>query len=391
MAAVTHSYYPPDLLPQPFCVSRGANDLLFTEDGKPYIDLLSGSGTAFLGHANPAIARTLKEQLDALWNTGAVPTRLGSEAGAAVEEFFPPSHRLAMLYSTGMEAVEFALRVARQVTGRRGVVGFDGCMHGKSMATAALGWANELVTLPDFRRLPYLPERSEEVILEHVRSALATHSVSAVVLEPLLGSRGGYIPSRQFVEQVSTLCVEHGSLFVMDEIFTGFYRTGPAFLHQALGVAPDIVLIGKAMGNGFPVSGVVVDRRYPIDASMLPGSTFAGNPLAASAVLATLREMRANNLPEKVAKIEGTILNALSGLGELGVALRGKGALWILDLPRSMPVSAVMSHILRSGVIVSQTASFIRLLPAATISLAHLTDACRVIGEACQAQSRTGR
>lgn len=391
MAAMTYSYYPPDVLPERFCVTRGANDLLFAEDGKQYIDLLSGSGTVFLGHANPAIARKIQEQLDALWNTGAVPTRLGSEARAAVEEFFPPSHRLAVFYSTGMEAVEFALRIARQVTGRKGVVGFNGCMHGKSMATARLGWPNELVTLPDFHSLPYLPQHSEEAILEDVRSALAAYSISAVFLEPLLGSRGGYIPSRQFAEQLSSICAEYGSLFVMDEIFTGFYRTGAPFLHQELGVTPDMVLVGKAMGNGFPVSGVVVDRRYPIEAGMLPGSTFAGNPLAASAVLAALGEMRAHDMPAKVGKIEETILTTLQDLGELGIALRGKGALWILELPTSMRVPDVMARILQDGVIVSTTANFIRLLPAATISLDHLTEACGVIRQACGAHSGTGQ
>ena len=388
---MTYSYYPPDVLPQRFCVTRGANDLLFTEDGKQYIDLLSGSGTVFLGHANPAIASTIKAQLDALWNTGAVPTRLGIEVRAAIEDFFPPSHGVAVLYSTGMEAVEFALRVARQVTGRKGVVGFNGCMHGKSMATARLGWPNKLVTLPDFHSLPYLPEHREEVILEHVQEVLATDSISAVFLEPLLGSRGGYIPSRRFVEQVSSLCAEHGSLLVMDEIFTGFHRTGPAFLHQELGVVPDIVLIGKAMGNGFPVSGVVMDRRFPIDGSMLPGSTFAGNPLAASAVLATLREMRAINVAEKVRVIERTILSSLNDLERMGVALRGKGALWVLELPTSMSVPDVMGRILRDGVLVSPTANFIRLLPTATISLARLEEACGIIRHACRGEAGIGR
>jgi acetylornithine/succinyldiaminopimelate/putrescine aminotransferase len=367
------------------------NDLLLTEDRKQYIDLLSGSGTVFLGHANPAIARAVKEQLDALWGAGALPTRVGGEARAAVEQFLPPSHGLAVFYSTGMEAVEFALRVARRVTGRKGVVGFNGCMHGKSMAAARLGWPNPLATLPDFHSLPYLPERSEGEILESVRSVLATESIAAVFLEPLLGSRGGYIPSRHFAEQLSSLCAEHGSLLVMDEIFTGFYRTGSLFLHQELGVTPDILLIGKAMGNGFPVSAVVVDRRYPIEGSMLPGSTFAGNPLAASAVVATLREMRANDMPAKVRKIEQTILAGLNDLTGLGIALRGKGALWILELPTSMRAPDVMARILRDGVIVSPTANYIRLLPAATITVEHLTQACGVIRAACQAQSGSGR
>src|SRR5262245_7737620 len=230
------SNHPGDLLPPSFCVTGAANDLLFTQDGKQYIDLLSGSGTVFLGHANRAIAARVQRQLDAVWSTGAVPTCVGLEAKAAVDRLVPASHQLAVLYSTGMEAAEFALRVARQASGRRGVIGFDGSMHGKSMATARLAWPNELVTLPDFHRLPYLQSQTEPAILEQLMSVLREESTSAVFIEPLLGSSGGHIPSRDFMTQVASLCARHGTLLVLDEILTGFYRTGSRFLHQDWGI-----------------------------------------------------------------------------------------------------------------------------------------------------------
>src|SRR5688500_9891003 len=155
MAATTYSYFPPNVLPEGFCISRGDNDLLFADDGKRYIDLLSGSGTVFLGHVNPAIVHAVQKQLETLWTTAAaVPTVIGNDAREAVEKFFPPSHQLVVSYSTGMEAVEFAIRVARHATGRKGIVGFTGGMHGKSMAAARLGWPNALATLPDFVSLP---------------------------------------------------------------------------------------------------------------------------------------------------------------------------------------------------------------------------------------------
>jgi acetylornithine/succinyldiaminopimelate/putrescine aminotransferase len=388
MVSTTRSFFPPDVLPKGFCVKRGANDLLFTEDGQKYIDLMNGSGTVFLGHANPTIARKIAEQLNVLWNTGAIPTRIVGEARQAVDKFFPQSHRLAILYSTGMEAVEFAIRVARRVTGRRGIVGFNGSMHGKSMAAAKLGWPNDLATLPDLHSLTYLPDHSEDEVLDDVRKALATGSIAAVFLEPLLGSRGGYIPSRQFAERLASHCAESGSLLVMDEIFTGFHRTGTPFLHHELGVTPDIVLVGKAMGNGFPVSGVVVDTRRIIEPSMLPGSTFAGNPLAASAIVATLGEMEAYDVQNKVVKIQDTIQSSLNDLAGVGVQLRGKGALWVLEFPTAARVNEVMRRIVLSGVLASPTANFIRLLPAATISSAHLRTACGVIRAACQTPPR---
>lgn len=380
----TYSYYPPDTLPPGFCITSGANDVFVTSDGKQYIDLLSGSGTVFLGHGNRAIARRLQSELESVWNVGALRTRARDQAWAAVESFFPDSYELAVMYSTGMEAVEFAIRVARQATRRREVVGFNGSMHGKSMATARLGWPNSLVTMPDFHSLTYLPEVSEEEVLDRVGRLVATDRVAAVFLEPLLGSRGGHIPSREFALQLAKTCADHGTLLVVDEIFTGFYRTGEPFLHQALGLVPDIVLIGKAMGNGFPVSAVVVQRQYPIESSMLPGSTYAGNALASAVVVATLAEMKALDLPNKVHAMERTIRRSLGRLSGMGIALRGKGALWLLEFPSPMRVPRVLAEIVGNGVMVSPTANYIRLLPAATITEAHLTDACDVIVRACE-------
>lgn len=373
-----------DLLPEGFRVARAANDLLFSEDGDRYIDLLCGCGAAFLGHAAPGIVSRVQEQLAAVWITGALPTDIAREATAAVETFFPASHRLAGLYSTGMEAAEFALRIARHATGRSGVVGFEHCMHGKSTATASLGWQSDLVHLPDFQRLPYLPLASEVGILERLQDALAGHSIAAVFVEPILGSSGGHLASPRLLQQMSALCNDTGTLLVVDEIFSGFHRTGEAFLHQELGVTPDIVLIGKAMGNGFPVSGVILDRRYAIEPVMLPGSTYAGNPLAAAAVAATLQELRSVDRRAQVAEIEQILSAQLKSLRELGIVVRGKGALFVLELPPSLPIRELVARIVRAGVIVSPTASFVRLLPPATIPADHLVEACEIIQRACR-------
>lgn len=376
-----------DTLPEDLQVARAENDLVFTEDGRRYIDLLCGCGAIFLGHGVPAIVDTVQAQLERVWLTGAVPTGAALEATRTIEEFFPSSHRLAALYSTGMEAAEFALRIARHTTGRSGVIGFQGCMHGKSAATASLGWPNDLVSLPDFHCLPYLPGSSDAEILHHLKDTLATHPISAVLIEPMLGSSGGHLASANLVQQIADLCRTHGSLLVFDEIFTGFHRTGKTFLYEELGVMPDVVLIGKAMGSGFPVSGVILDRRHEIRPAMLPGSTYAGNPLAAAAVTATLREMRATDRPAQVAEIERILGARLEGLQELGIAVRGRGALWVLEVPDNLPVARLVTRIAEGGVIVSPTARFVRLLPPASVRPEHLREACEVIEGACRALS----
>lgn len=363
-------------------IARAANDLVFAEDGQRYIDLFCGSGTVFLGHAHPEIAAAVHDQLSKVWITGVVPTRVRSEAETLVERFFPPTHRLAGLYSTGMEAAEFALRLARVATRRRGAVGFERCMHGKSTATACLAWPSDYVRLADWSRIPYVGQWSEARILERLATVLASETVSAVFVEPLQGSGGGHLASPGFFQEVARLCAAHGSLLAVDEILTGFHRTGDPFLHQTLGVTPDIVLIGKAMGNGFPVSGVVVDRTIDITPEMLPGSTFSGNPLAAAAVAATLSQMQNLPLRSAVAQIGDVIATTLNPLKDAGVALRGLGAMWVLEFPPDVNVTDVAERILRAGVVVSVVGCYIRLLPPATIPQDHLVRACTAVRDA---------
>jgi acetylornithine/succinyldiaminopimelate/putrescine aminotransferase len=373
----------------PLRISRAENDRLFDEEGRSYIDLFSAHGTAWLGHADPDIAEAIASQLGRVWVTGGLETDVAAQARALVEGFFPPSHRLAALYSTGMEAAEFALRVARTATGRNGAVGFARAMHGKSMATAYLGWDNDDdLRLPDFVRLPFVPDRPEAQILEKLADVLASRPISAVFVEPIQGCGGGHSASSPFYREVARLCADHGALLVFDEILTGFYRTGSPFVFSDLGLVPDLILVGKAMGGGFPVSGVVADERYPITKAMLPGSTYAGNPLASAAVVATLTKLRGLDILGRVAAIERAIVEGLSPLERVGVALRGKGALWILELPAGWDVEAVVFEIYRRGVAVGYAGRHLRILPAATIDPGRLAWACAIIREELSRERR---
>ena len=356
--------------------------MLFAADGQRYIDLFSAHGTTWLGHGNKDIVAGIAEQLQGVWITGGLETPVGMEARSMVEGFFPPSHGLGGLYSTGMEAAEFAIRLARVVTAKNGVVGFENSMHGKSLATAFLGWDNkDNLHLPCFHRLPFVQRCTEEEILNRLEEVLTRQPVSAVFVEPLQGSGGGHMASKRFYAEVFSLCQAHGALLVFDEILTGFFRTGPPFFFSELDFVPDIILIGKSLGNGFPVSGVVVNRKYPIHKGMLPGSTYAGNPLASAAVLATLGQMRSMNLPEKVTLIEKTITGCLGRLAEIDIPVRGRGALWIVEVPATLNVEEIVWNIYSAGVCVGYTGHQIRILPAATITMTNLERACAVVTE----------
>ena len=366
----------------PVRIARAENDILFTEDGQRCIDMFSAHGTTWLGHGNRDITARIVEQLDKVWVTGGLETPVSIEAKVMVESFFPSSHELCGLYSTGMEAAEFAIRIARVVTKRNGVIGFEQSMHGKSLATAYLGWDNkDNLQLPDFYRIPFVQSCPEKEILRQLIAILEIRPVSAVFVEPLQGIGGAYMASNAFYQEVSRLCLQNHVLLVFDEILTGFHKTGREFFFSELGFIPDIVLIGKALGNGFPVSGVVVNKKYPVQKAMLPGSTFSGNPLASAAVLATLRQMRSMDLPEKVASIEKTILENFGSLKEIGIACRGKGALWIVELPPGLNIDEIVANVYRRGVLVSHSSCHLRILPAATIEMSNLERACSVIKE----------
>ena len=363
-------------------VVSARNDLLFGTDGRTYIDLFSGHGAVWLGHANPAVTAAVSAQLDKVWLTGGPETPAHAQAQEEIEHWFHGTHQLAGLYSTGMEAAEFSLRVARVITGRRGVIGFNRGMHGKSYATASLGWDNgDAAQIADFYRLPFVDQIDETDILLQAERLLMGGSIGAVYCEPLHASGGGHHASNRFYVEVAQLCRTHGALLVFDEVMTGFGRTGASFRFATLGVTPDLVLVGKAMGNGFPVSAVMVEQRHDLRPAMLPGSTFAGNPLACAAVAATLDQLRKIELTDRVTAIGRTIEQSLGWLRNTSIALRGMGAIWVIELPNGLSAEQMVKPMHAAGVCIGFTGRQIRILPAASIEPANLAHACGIVSE----------
>jgi acetylornithine/succinyldiaminopimelate/putrescine aminotransferase len=186
---------------------------------------------------------------------------------------------------------------------------------------------------------------------------------------------------------VYRLCRLYQALLVFDEILTGFHRLGPPFFFADLDFVPDVILIGKSISNGFPASAVVAHKNYPVRKEMLPGSTYAGNPLAASAIVATLRQMQSMDLRAQVARIAEIVGAGLAPLRRRGMPVRGQGALWVLELPATADPASIMRNLYQRGVAAGCAGRYLRLLPAATIPEDHLKTACAVIAavveEAC--------
>ena len=363
-------------------LASASGHLLRAESGEEYVDLFSGHGSAWLGHADPALSRAVADQLSRAWIAPGFSHAVVDDARDAVGTFLPDTHGVKAFYSTGMEAAEFALRVVRCATGRPGIVGFERSMHGKSLATAALGWSHPLgLQPPELHRLRFPEAETQDEVLSQLESALESREVAAVFLEPVLGSGGGRVASSHFCRGVSSACSRTGTLLVFDEILTGFHRTGPAFFFSELGFAPDLVLLGKALGNGFPVSAVVAPRDLRITPEMLRGSTFAQNPLAASAVVASLRRLRELDILSRVAEIERVVRDALVPAVEAGAELDGRGALWVLSLPDGRDALDVVVAAHARGVSVGHAGSQVRILPAATIDCTALAAATGILAD----------
>jgi acetylornithine/succinyldiaminopimelate/putrescine aminotransferase len=196
-------------------------------------------------------------------------------------------------------------------------------------------------------------------------------------MEPVMGTGGGYVAAADFCDQLIALCHANGALLVMDEILTGFYRTGPLWTFMDLGELPDMVLLGKAMSNAYPASAVVARRDIRCTPAMLPGSTYAGNPLAATAISATLRALSLLDMTALVGEISRIVRANLSDIP--GVVLRGRGALWMIEMPSQLQARQLAETIYARGVFLSYTGKYLRLLPSATIEPANLIHACKLL------------
>jgi acetylornithine/N-succinyldiaminopimelate aminotransferase len=357
-------------------IAHAEGSIAYATDGRRFIDLMMGFGAVFLGHTHPGITRRLQDQVSRVWLSGRLPTPPAAEAQARIEELLPPELKPGGLYSTGSEVAEFALRLAAHHNGRGEFVGFARSMHGKSALSASLGWDNAPIRIDRAHILPFVDQISEDEILARLASLLAGGRIAALFVEPIQGSNGGHEASKGFYDRVITLCRENGTCCIFDEILTGLYRTGRAFYIDGLDTRPDFLLFAKSIGNGFPVSSLAIPKDFDIAPETLPGSTFSGNPLAAAAAAATLGAMRELALPEHVAAIERTVRDVFADRESDQVTLRGRGALWILELGPRIDIARALGAIRASGVLVSSHGRYVRLTPAATIEPGLLREAC---------------
>ena len=360
--------------------ARGKGTELWDENGKHYLDFLSGLAVTSLGHANVAVAEAISDQAHTLLhvsnlfaNTNAwdVARSIDRLHGGGGQVFFANS---------GAEANECAIKLARKWGGRGKyvVVSAYGSFHGRTLATLhATGQPSKHET---FQPLPEGFRHAAWNDLAAFEAAISP-DVAAILLEPVQGEGGVNPADIEFFQGIRRLCDERGLLFMVDEVQTGFARTGEWFGYQHFGVQPDVVTMAKALGNGFPIGACWAKRS--VAAAFKPGdhaTTYGGTPLATAAAAAVIAEMERLDAPALAARRAQELTDAL--LTVPGVRqVRGLGLLLAVELD-GRDAKAVADELLRRGLVVNAvTATALRLAPPLTVSSAEIAAAVRLIQE----------
>lgn len=336
----------------PVFAGRADNAELWDVEGRRYIDFASGIAALSTGHRHPAVVTAAREQLECFTHTAFQV--LGYESYVALaeklNELVPgPPPKKTVLFTTGAEAVENAVKIARFATGRPGVLAFAGGFHGRTLLSLALTgkvqpYKAGFGPLPgEVFHAPF-PSALHGVsvadalagIAAVFRASIDPARVAAMVVEPVQGEGGFYVAPPEFLRELRALCSAHGILLVVDEIQTGFGRTGRCFGVEHSGVEPDLVTTAKSLAGGFPLSAVT--GRAEVMDSVPPGGlggTYGGNPVACAAALASLRVLEEERLAERAEAIGRRIRGALESLRsevDAVAEVRGLGAMLALEL-----------------------------------------------------------
>ena len=329
-----HIYYP-------LVIARGSGITIESVDGRRYLDFTSGLAVLNIGHNHPRVVEAVSKQMDCFVHTGGIFYNETTVAAAEkLVSITPKGLDMLFFSNSGAEAVEGALKLARYVTGRQGIISFTGAFHGRTMGAVSVTTSsaqyrkNYHPLLPSVYQSPYpccfrCPfqkqiESCELYCLNYFRSILerqiCAEEVAAVIIEPVLGEGGYYPAPAPFLNELRQLCTEHGILLIFDEVQSGMGRTGRWFAADHCGVTPDIMAVAKGIASGFPLSAVVAGKklmqRWDQGAH---GTTFGGNPLSCAASLATIEVIQDQQL---LAKSTATGAMALRRMRELAAGNR---------------------------------------------------------------------
>jgi acetylornithine/LysW-gamma-L-lysine aminotransferase len=355
---------------RPVALVRGKGALVWDENGREYIDCVGGQGTANLGHCHPAVVKAITEQAQTLMvctemfyfaKRAELESRLVEAAGGGINRVF--------LCNSGTEAVEGALKLARYSTGRTDFVAAMRAFHGRTMGSLSATWNKKyrepfLPLVPGFHHVPYNN-------LEALRAAV-NETTAGVILEPVQAEGGVYPGTPEFLRGAQEICREKGALLILDEVQTGFGRTGKMFAYQHYGLQPDFVALAKSIGGGIPMGAILIGDRVRTLEPGIHANTFGGNPITSAAAVAAMDVYEEEKIPEKAAELGQYLMGKLRALSSpLIREVRGLGL--IVGIEIKQKVTPYIAALTERGVLALPAGlNVIRLLPPLVITPAQL-------------------
>ncbi|WP_299868320.1 4-aminobutyrate--2-oxoglutarate transaminase [uncultured Roseobacter sp.] len=365
----------------PVFAERAENAELWDVEGKRYIDFAGGIAVLNTGHRHPSVVAAAKAQEDKYTHTSfqVVPYEPYVALAEKLNALAPGDHaKKSLLVTTGAEAVENAVKIARAATGRPGVIAFTGGYHGRTLLTLGMTgkispYKKDVGPFPsDIFRAPF-PSVRDGITVEDALTGLQNlfltdaqpDRVAAIIIEPVLGE-GGYTPVPfEMMQALRQICDEHGILLIADEIQAGFGRTGTWFAIEHSGVVPDLITVAKSMAGGYPIAGVI--GRADIMDAMAPGGlggTYGGNPVACAAALAAIEAIESEGLLARSLEMGETFRARFAEIGARVAPyrmwdIRGLGAMlaveFVTDFETATPdaglVKSICAHALKRGLI----------------------------------------
>ena len=362
---------------RPVEIVRGQGARLWDSQGKEYIDCVGGHGSANVGHGNLQVAEAIARQAQTLL---VCPELFYNDRRAELLEklvaIAPPGLQRAFLCNSGTEAVEAALKFARLATGRTGFVAAMRGFHGRTFGALSATWDKKYrdpfePLVPGFSHVPF----NDLAALE----AAVTDQTAAVLLEAVQGEGGVRPGTPEYLQGAQSLCRQRGSLLIIDEVQTGFGRTGSMFACQHYGLEPDILCVAKSIAGGLPMGAAIFGEKVGEIPAQVHGSTFGGNPLACAAALAAIDYIESNHLPDRAAELGAWFMSRLQKIqSPLIREVRGLGLLVGVELKQK--VTPYLQALLPRGVLALPAGlTVMRFLPPLVITQAELDQAAAAV------------
>ena len=345
--------------------AKAEGSYFWDENGTEYLDLYGGHAVISIGHSHPTYVKYITQQLNNIgFYSNYVKIPIQNEVAEQLTKLSGYPDYTLFLCNSGAEANENAIKLASFHTGKKKIIYFSGAFHGRTAAAVACT-DNPKIVAPvnqseNFVKLPFND-------LEALENEFKTNSdIAGVIVEGIQGVGGVQIPTTEFLQKIQQLCNENNTVFIADEIQSGFGRSGKFFAHQHAGVTPDIISMAKGMGNGFPVAGILISPKFKASYGLL-GTTFGGNFLACAATKAVLEVIEEENLLQNAQEVGDYLVSLLQNQKNIK-EIRYQGLMIGIDL--AFPCNEVRTRLVKEYKMLTGNASTpntLRVLPALNV------------------------